>query len=381
MKSFQTSRRGVSIFKMELSFCPAFFIALFSVLQGQSHAQITEAARIKCSEFGFKEKSLPFEQCVKQYKEASGSAKLITKGSPVITAEQKEDKFWDDAKSAGNREAFEAYLTRYPKGNYVGLARANITRLDPLGTSATTPTPAVVNKSSKFSTKDCATCPEMVTIPAGKFLMGSNDNPDEKPIHSVSLGSFLIGKTEVTQDEWRAVMGTNPSKFTQCGTTYGRGCPVENVSWSDAKEFTRKLSAKVGKKYRLPTEAEWEFAARAGQSANFYPSESDLIPIAWFAINGNQTTHLVAQKQPNDFGLFDMFGNVKEWVEDCYDLTYKNALQDGSVTSSICADNRRVLRGGSWADSILFLKPSFRFWDDRQILNEGTNGFRVVRNL
>jgi len=381
MESFQTSRWAVNIFKMKFSFFLAFFISLLTFLQGQSHAQIIEAARIKCSEFGFKEKSLPFEQCVKQYKEASGGAKLITKGSPLITAEQKEDKFWDDAKSAGNREAFEAYLTRYPKGNYVGLARANIKRLDHSASGPTTSSSAVVNKLSKFSTKDCATCPEMVTIPAGNFLMGSNDLPDEKPIHSVSLDGFLIGKTEVTQDQWRVVMGTNPSKFKYCDGTDGRECPVENVSWSDAKEFTRRLSIKVGKQYRLPTEAEWEFAARSGQSGNFFISESDLISFSWFAGNGNLSTHVVAQKKPNDFGLFDMLGNVVEWVEDCYDETYKYALQDGSAKPTPCLNDRRVIRGGSWASGRIFTTQTVRDWENRKFLDAGNVGFRVARNL
>ncbi len=109
--------------------------------------------------------------------------------------------------------------------------------------------------------KDCADCPEMVVIPAGSFDMGSNNDPSEKPVHRVTIGrAFAMGKTEVTQGQWKALMGNNPSKYSDCGDN----CPVEQVSWDDARAFIEKLNAKTGKQYRLPTEAEWEYACRAG---------------------------------------------------------------------------------------------------------------------
>ncbi|OGT03982.1 MAG: hypothetical protein A2143_02505 [Gallionellales bacterium RBG_16_57_15] len=166
--------------------------------------------------------------------------------------------------------------------------------------------------------RDCPDCPEMAVLPAG------------------SIGqSFAMGKYEVTQGQWRAVMGNNPSYFSNCGDT----CPVEQVSWNDAQDFISRLNSKTGKQYRLPTEAEWEYACRAGGQQEYCGSDS-ADSVAWYAGNSGGTTHPVGRKQPNAYGLYDMSGNVWEWVEeeDCY-------IGD-------CAG--RVLRGGSW-----FLSPQY----------------------
>jgi formylglycine-generating enzyme required for sulfatase activity len=147
-------------------------------------------------------------------------------------------------------------------------------------------------------------------------------------------------------------MGSNPSSFNACGDN----CPVENVSWNDAQAYIAKLSAKTGSKYRLPSEAEWEYAARAGSSGkwSFGDNEKELGKYAWYGAyqkdgNSGSKTHPVGEKLKNPFGLHDMHGNVWEWVEDCYHVNYNNAPLDGIAWSKDCQENiRRVLRGGSW---------------------------------
>ena len=201
--------------------------------------------------------------------------------------------------------------------------------------------------------KDCADCPEMVVLPAGSFEMGTSDNfllPRERPLLRVNVPSFLIGKTEVTQGQWKAVMGSNPSRFSQCGND----CPVEQVSWNEAQEFAQRLSQKTGKQYRLPSEAEWEYAARSGSNTrwSFGDNDSQLGEYAWFASNNQNRTQRVAQKRPNAFGLFDMHGNVWESVQDCWHENNLGAPTDGSAWTTGCSNNYRVLRGGSyWVNS------------------------------
>ena len=153
-------------------------------------------------------------------------------------------------------------------------------------------------------------------------------------------------------------MGSNPSYFGSCGDD----CPVEIVSWNDAQEFARRLSQKTGKQYRLPSEAEWEYAARAGSSTkwSFGDSEYQLGDYAWFSAN-SQKTKRVAQKSPNAFGLFDMYGNVWEWVQDCWHDNYVGAPTDGSAWTTGCNNNRRVLRGGSWINDPALLRSDGRF--------------------
>ncbi len=157
--------------------------------------------------------------------------------------------------------------------------------------------------------------------------------------------NFEIGKYEVTQGEWRAVMGNNPSHFGSCGDT----CPVENVSWNDAQAYIQKLNAGTGKQYRLPTEAEWEYACYGGSQTE-YCGGDDVDSVAWhggfFGGNSGEQTHPVGQKQANGYGLYDMSGNVWEWVEDSYHDSYSGAPTDGTAWGGDGA--KRVLRGGSW---------------------------------
>ena len=200
----------------------------------------------------------------------------------------------------------------------------------------------------------------MVLIPSGSFVMGADKNSDEKPPHTVAVRSFLMGKTEVTQGQWKAVMGSNPSRFSQCGDD----CPVEQVSWDDAQDFIRKLNQKTGLAYRLPSEAEWEYAARAGSATDWSHGndESRLADFAWYSINSGSKSQAVAQKRPNAFGLFDIHGNVWEWVEDCWHDNYAEAPMDGSAWTIGCSDSRRVLRGGSWGIGPSVLRSAIRGW-------------------
>ena len=190
----------------------------------------------------------------------------------------------------------------------------------------------------------------MVKVPGGKFTMGGTGEQgdeaysDENPIHSVTLSDYWIGQTEVTQELWTAVMGSNPSKFS------GSNLPVEQVSWDDCQEFITRLNALTGKAFRLPTEAEWEYAARDGVSfGKKYAGSNDIDDVAWYGNNSSNTTHTVGTKQPNELGLYDMSGNVAEWCKDWYG-DYSSASQTDPQGQA--SGTYRVLRGGNWGSAL-----------------------------
>jgi formylglycine-generating enzyme required for sulfatase activity len=207
---------------------------------------------------------------------------------------------------------------------------------------------------------------KMALIRPGKFMMG-----DEKNRHEVTLSKpFYVGVTEVTQAQYQAVMGTNPSNFK------GETNPVEQVSWNDATEFCKKLSEKTRQAVRLPTEAEWEYACRAGTATafSFGDSDSALGDYAWYSANSSNTTHPVGQKKPNAWGLYDMHGNLWEWCADWYGDYPKAAVTDPQGAAS---GTSRVLRGGSWFSNSDYCRAAHR--DDRNPVNRnGGYGFRVV---
>jgi len=193
----------------------------------------------------------------------------------------------------------------------------------------------------------------MIRVPGGTFTMGSNGGEsDEKPPHSVSVSTFYIGETEVTQELWKDVMGDNPSNFKK-----GDNYPVEMVSWNDCQTFIKKLNEKTGKKFRLPTEAEWEFAARGGKSGGTKYSGSDnLAEVAWYGYWADNdknrtitttTTMPVAQKKPNSLGIYDMSGNVWELCNDWYASDYYKNSPSNNPQGPLSGYGR-VLRGGSW---------------------------------
>jgi formylglycine-generating enzyme required for sulfatase activity len=202
--------------------------------------------------------------------------------------------------------------------------------------------------------QECWSCPEMVVVPAGEFMMGSTlGRDDEQPVHKVTIAAPLaVGRFEVTFDEWDGciVHGGCPAQ-NMAGAKFGRGRqPVINVSWDDAQTYVMWLSKRTGKTYRLLTEAEWEYAARAANDSeySFGNSEAVLGQHAWFRDNSDSQPHAVGGKKPNAFFLYDMHGNVWEWVEDCYVNTYAGAPTDGSARPSSPCDFFRVLRGGTW---------------------------------
>jgi formylglycine-generating enzyme required for sulfatase activity len=221
--------------------------------------------------------------------------------------------------------------------------------------------------------------PEMVRVEGGTFTMGctSEQGGDcygyEKPAHQVTVSGFQMGKYEVTQAQWRAVMGSNPSHFSGCDD-----CPVENVSWNDAQAYISKLNQQTGKKYRLPTEAEWEYAARGGNKSKGYKyaGGTDIGSVAWYSSNSSSKTHAVGQKQANELGIYDMSGNVWEWCEDWHG-DYSSSPQTNPKGPQ--SGSNRVLRGGSWDDLAEFCRVSDRSYDGiYPDYRDYRSGFRLV---
>ena len=214
-------------------------------------------------------------------------------------------------------------------------------------------------------------------IPAGTFQMGDitgSGRPDELPVHTVNITQpFYMQKTEVTQAQWQEVMGSNPSAFILCGDT----CPVERVTWNEIQTFLATLNARdPGKNYRLPTEAEWEYACRAGTTGE-YGGTGVLAEMGWYRENSEITTYPVAQKLANHWGLFDMHGNLREWVRDRY-----GAYPSGTVTDPTGQSwgTTRVLRGGSMDDSAEGARSARRFRESRPNLGGSASyGFRLAR--
>lgn len=195
--------------------------------------------------------------------------------------------------------------------------------------------------------------PEMIYVKGGCYQMGDtfgDGEEDEKPAHNVCVNDIYIGKYEVTQGQWKAVMGDNPSVYNKCGDQ----CPVEMVSWNDVQKFIRKLNQQTGVTYRLPTEAEWEYAARSGGKKEKWAgtsSKSKLGDYAWYANNSRGTTHPVGLKKPNGLGIYDMTGNVDEWVQDIFSRTAYIAHNENNPIYTLAKDEyaHRVSRGGDSA--------------------------------
>ena len=215
----------------------------------------------------------------------------------------------------------------------------------------------------------------MVYVEGGTFTMGAtaeqqNPDLDEKPTHSVTLSSYYIGKYEVTQELWKVVMGSNPSRFK------GDYLPVENVSWEDCQTFLRKLNAMTGKNFRLPTEAEWEYAARGGNCSLGYQYSGSHISgdVAWCYDNCGAKTHVVGTKAPNELGLYDMSGNVYEWCQDWFG-NYSNSAQTNPTGPS--GGSGRVFRGGGWIYGSRYCRVSLRIYDKPESRGDYI-GFRLA---
>jgi len=215
---------------------------------------------------------------------------------------------------------------------------------------------------------------EMIWIKPGSFQMGSNSGGESvKPAHTVNISKgFWIGKYEVTQKQWKEVMGSNPSYFKK------DNLPVEKISWYDCLKFCKKLSLKTGLNFRLPSEAEWEYACRAGTTTKYYSgnSVSGLMEIAWCRRNSDNTSRPVGGRRPNAFGLYDMLGNVWEWCWDNWHDNYDGAPDDG-IAWKDTENSQCVLRGGGWYGNDDECSSYFRrsFQKDYTYT---TYGFRVI---
>jgi formylglycine-generating enzyme required for sulfatase activity len=340
---------------------------------------------------------------------------------PKNSAEQFELAFWESIKDSTHVSDYEAYLKAYPKGRFVALAQARIARLRTPGAkgaaSADVAPPPAAGKAAReparpaasaretpakpapavaatapaaapkvangAEIKDCPACPPLISLTAGSFTMGSNtSDPSEKPAHQVTLATpFAIGKTEVTMQQWNACADAGAcQKVSQSSNA---SAPVRDVSWDDAQQYLKWLSTTSGKQYRLPSEAEWEYAARGGTTARYWWGEQMATGKAnckdcgqpW-TIEGPANAGTFAA---NPYGLYDMNGSVWEWVSDCWHNSFKDAPADGrSWDQPNCTV--RVIRGGSWREGAAYMVSSTRFKYDASV-RHSQNGFRVARSL
>jgi formylglycine-generating enzyme required for sulfatase activity len=236
---------------------------------------------------------------------------------------------------------------------------------------------------------ECANgCPTMIVVPAGRFTMGSPAiEPDrtasEGPQHEVTIAKpFAVGRTEVTFTQWDACVAAGACRNVS-DNAWGRGDrPVINIGWSDAAQYAKWLARVTGKPYRLPSEAEWEHAARAGTTTRFSfgDDDADLGRYAWYFKNSDRRSQPVGAKVANGFGLHDMHGNVYEWVADPWHENYEHAPSDGSVWRDEAVPNRHVARSGSWFFDAKNLRSASRVGPPSN-LQDGNVGFRVARDL
>jgi formylglycine-generating enzyme required for sulfatase activity len=238
--------------------------------------------------------------------------------------------------------------------------------------------PAQIAGSSANSFRDCERCPEMVNLPGGQFTMGSNDDPSEKPPHDVSVAAFALGRYPVTIGEWRQCVAAKVCSYEPTGDD---NLPVYNVSWADTQDYVAWLSKTTQAKYRLPSEAEWEYAARASTATKFWWGNSLLPNKA--ACKGCGTDANAAQPvkvgafAPNPLGLHDMAGGIAQWVADCWVKDYQGAPRNGAARE-LPNCRQRVLRGGSWKNDSSYMRSSSRDYYDTGV-RYLTHGFRVAR--
>ena len=288
--------------------------------------------------------------------------------------------------------AYEAVIAAAPGSPYAQLARAAIDKRRAGGAAGP---PSVSGESASRRQRlaprrdpvSCATASAWSSCGSsrGRFRWGRRSgeaerDDDEGPVHKVTISQpFYLGKYEVTQGQWQAVMGDNPSHFSDCGAT----CPVENVSWDDVQGFIEELNLREGVRvYRLPTETEWEYAARAGTQTvySFGNAVNRSGQYGWYGENSDGRPHPVGQKQPNGFGLYDIHGNVWEWVQDCWNASYAGAPRDGRAwESGECG--RRVLRGGSWDSADRGSSVRLTATGTPLTIGSINGGFRIARSL
>jgi formylglycine-generating enzyme required for sulfatase activity len=310
---------------------------------------------------------------------------------------QQDQSAWEAANSAATEAGYQDYLKLYPQGRYAGLVQARIKKIQSEQLAASRKAEAEMSPGRVF--KDCSECPELVILPPGGFDMGADDAVDnEKPVHHVSISrKFALGKTEVTRGQFAAfVAATGYDAGNECYVLNGNqwekrsgnwrdpgyqqddSHPVSCINWNDAKAYAEWLSRKTGQSYLLPTESQWEYACRAG-SHNKYCGNDNEDNVAWYGKKGGDSTHPVAQKQANAWGLYDMSGNVWEWTEDSFHDNYNGAPVDGTAWTGDAS--KRVIRGGSWLLTANYLRASGRVSIVNPSIRDYGNGFRVVRAL
>lgn len=364
---------------------------------------------------------------------------------PKDSNEQYELTFWESIKDSTYPSDYEAYLKAYPNGRFAALAKARIDRLHaagnakpaasapaappaatatpaapapkpppsapatatatapekprpsvpaaPAAAAVTAPPAAITTKpaaktASGGEIKDCPTCPVLIPLSSGSFTMGSNnDDPAEKPPHRVSIGrAFAIGKYEVTVEQWNACVDagacTRVAAEGESGTPPGNA-PMRNVSWDDAQVYVKWLSKVGGKAYRLPTEAEWEYAARGGTQSTYWWGDQMKKGTADCKDCGDpykpDAPTPVGSFAANPYGLYDMNGSVWEWVADCWHSSYKSAPVDGRAWDDPSC-SVRVIRGGSWREGASYMQSATRFKYSSSV-RQSQNGFRVARDM
>ncbi|MGX5735007.1 SUMF1/EgtB/PvdO family nonheme iron enzyme [Bosea thiooxidans] len=324
---------------------------------------------------------------------------LEGKGAPPDAYEL---AFWETIRNSESAAEYRAYLDAYPNGRFASLARAReqlyrakppSSAPPPAATAVVTspPAPAAAPPASSAGPatptgpamlRDCNGCPEIAAIPAGSFQMGSNELYEfEKPVHPVTVRAFYLGTHEVTYEEWDLCVDQGGCSYRPDDRGLGRGKrPVADIHWNDANAYLAWLSARTGKRYRLPTESEWEYAARAG-TTSIYPwgeaMAKDRANCNGCTDQPRRATVAAGQFPPNGFGLYDMAGNAAEWVADCWSENYRAAPRDGGAYS-VPACRERVLRGGSFNNDPRYLRSAARFKYDADV-RFYTNGFRVAR--
>jgi len=293
-----------------------------------------------------------------------------------LTAELDDSRF-NSAKLQGTLDGLQAYLESFPEGRHKDEAREMMASLErPIAMDADY-RPHDIQQSRKAGDKETLSINGadmvMAWIPAGTFQMGTTEiegSRNQRPVHSVTISKgFWIGIYEATQAQWTAVMGANPSKFRGQGQL-----PVESVSWEDCQAFLRELSRLTNESFRLPTEAEWEYACRAGSSDKWYGEWNS---VAWHAWNSKGEPHEVGQKRPNVFGLYDMIGNVREWCGDWYAATYFR-VSPSTDPSGPSSGKERVIRGGGWKSEPERANATIRYAMNPLVAKEDL-GFRLVR--
>jgi formylglycine-generating enzyme required for sulfatase activity len=351
---------------------------------------------------------------------------------PKDSSEQYEITFWNSIKDSNYPADYDAYLKAYPNGRFVTLARARIDRLraaasnppavavpavpavpqiqqtarpstptstaaqerphtalaTPVGgaraTAAAAPTPAT-HPPSAGEQRDCATCPLMIAVPAGGFPMGSNtDDPSEKPVHHVTIAApFAIGKYEVTVEQWNACVAANACQKLTPESNTNQTAPARDISWDDSQQYVKWLSKITGKPYRLPTEAEWEYADRGGTTTAFWWGDQMRKGNANCKDCGDpwhkEGPESVGSFAPNPLGLYDMNGSVWEWTADCWHNNYQGAPVDGHSWDSPGCD-MRVIRGGSWRENSSYMLTATRFKYSAGV-RQSQDGLRVVKDL